>query len=667
MSFVCFKSSKITRRKHLFLFFFTSLFCLGMANAQVTEEFDDPGTGTWTVPAGVTEITVKAWGAGGGSGGHGTTSGNAGVAGGTTTFEGNGTDLSAGGGLGSAGATNNTPTAGGDGGVATGGITNIHGTSGTAGSVGNPSFGGNGGGSPNGGGNQDGPEAGNNDSENGINGNAPGGGAAGSARGRAPGQAQEQRSTGGGGGGAYVEIILMVSPGDIFDYAVGEGGFGGTGNQGNGGAGADGKIEITYTVAACDLSADVDYEEPNCFGGDDGSITISNPTGAVNYDYSIDGGDNWQSGNTFTGLEAGSYEVFIRDADDVSCTEDLGMVTVGQPSLLEIDLDELEDETCPDAADGSIEVSAAGGNSPYSFEWSTMETGQTIDNLTAGSYSVTVSDDNDCTAIETYQVNTSFSNPTADASNNGPYCLNGTIELFATGGTSYSWEGPNGFSSMDQNPTIPNATLDMADTYTLTVIDGNGCSDEATTTVVVIDDLTDFTATNITSESADLSWISSVVDFEIEWGESGFAQGTGNLVSTTDNPYTLSGLGPSTAYECYVRQGCGGGTFSDWIGPVTFTTALAAGDILMYLPNGDRVLYLDFFLALDDLPASAGLPGSGGLLRVTDPDTGDWTFYTKDETDALFELTLTKDATETPGPSGIWVPSVYSLAPPPGQ
>jgi len=50
---------------------------------------------------------------------------------------------------------------------------------------------------------------------------------------------------------------------------------------------------------------------------------------------------------------------------------------------------------------------------------------------------------------------------------------------------SYSWTGPNGFSSGLQNPVIPNATLAMAGTYTLIVTTSNGCTDVAGISVTV--------------------------------------------------------------------------------------------------------------------------------------------------------------------------------------
>lgn len=72
---------------------------------------------------------------------------------------------------------------------------------------------------------------------------------------------------------------------------------------------------------------------------------------------------------------------------------------------------------------------------------------------------------------------------TATASNTGPYCAGTTIQLNSTGGGTYSWAGPNGFTSTAQNPTIASANAAMNGTYTVTVTSGTTtCT--ATTAVV---------------------------------------------------------------------------------------------------------------------------------------------------------------------------------------
>ena len=72
-------------------------------------------------------------------------------------------------------------------------------------------------------------------------------------------------------------------------------------------------------------------------------------------------------------------------------------------------------------------------------------------------------------------------------SGGGPYCVGETIQLTAQNqaGASFSWTGPNGFSSNQQNPTIPNCTLEMAGVYTCTITIGEESSSAETEYVQV--------------------------------------------------------------------------------------------------------------------------------------------------------------------------------------
>jgi len=88
---------------------------------------------------------------------------------------------------------------------------------------------------------------------------------------------------------------------------------------------------------------------------------------------------------------------------------------------------------------------------------------------------------------------------------------------------------------------------------------------------------TDLSSSNVTQDAADLTWTSDETSFDIEWGPAGFTPGTGTTVSGVGNPYSLSGLSASTAYDFYVcalcDDGAGGTISSDCTGPQTFTTA----------------------------------------------------------------------------------------------
>jgi PKD repeat protein len=124
-----------------------------------------------------------------------------------------------------------------------------------------------------------------------------------------------------------------------------------------------------------------------------------------------------------------------------------------------------------------------GGNEDYN----TQNPSHTY--TSAGTYTVSLTVSNACGSDSDTKKNyiTVDAKPTATASSNSPICEGSTIVL--TGGpggmTSYSWTGPNGFSSSSQNATIPNATTAMTGTYTLTVTNGGCTSDPASTVVVV--------------------------------------------------------------------------------------------------------------------------------------------------------------------------------------
>ncbi|MCB0802149.1 MAG: hypothetical protein KDB74_03555, partial [Flavobacteriales bacterium] len=65
----------------------------------------------------------------------------------------------------------------------------------------------------------------------------------------------------------------------------------------------------------------------------------------------------------------------------------------------------------------------------------------------------------------------------------------------------------------------------------------------------------------------------SATSWKIEYGASGFTQGTGTIITTSSNPYSFNGLTTQTAYDWYVRSDCGGGSDTSlWSSVNSFTT-----------------------------------------------------------------------------------------------
>jgi hypothetical protein len=103
----------------------------------------------------------------------------------------------------------------------------------------------------------------------------------------------------------------------------------------------------------------------------------------------------------------------------------------------------------------------------------------------SGSYTVTVTEPTGtCSNTATVSV-TVNPPPTPTAANNGPICTRTNLNLSSTGGGTYLWTGPSGFTSTLQNPIIPSVTSGAAGLYTVTVTNAFGCFANASTTVAI--------------------------------------------------------------------------------------------------------------------------------------------------------------------------------------
>ncbi|MBK8490776.1 MAG: hypothetical protein IPL49_07745 [Saprospirales bacterium] len=183
----------------------------------------------------------------------------------------------------------------------------------------------------------------------------------------------------------------------------------------------------------------------SCFGESDGAIMVQAMGGTPGYTY------NWTPGlpntNNPTNIPAGAYTVEVVDLN--SCTVTLNSIQVSQPQVLNVNLVNLVNETGA-GNNGSIDISVVGGTSPYSYLWQGPGgpyITQDINNLTAGTYSLTVTDDHGCT--KTFSAN--IIKPLIIEVNQIAHpCggqADGSISVTVSGGDdpyAFFWTGPGG-------------------------------------------------------------------------------------------------------------------------------------------------------------------------------------------------------------------------------
>lgn len=252
-----------------------------------------------------------------------------------------------------------------------------------------------------------------------------------------------------------------------------------------------GTYSFTVTDAAgCSQSLDVTLTQPNlldvtatvrdvtCFKGADGSVEINVTGGTLPYTYL------WSNGATtknIYNLDSDSYSVVVTDRN--GCTDFIN-VSVDEPDSFYMTAN-ITNVSCFGDNDGAIALTIFNGQSPFSYEWSNNEVSRDIDELTYGSYTITVTDTRFCVAEATFEV-TQPDQLQVSATVTNVSCFggnNGNINVDVTGGTApymYQWSTSNG------SGLVPNAqdqsTLTIG-TYSLIVTDAEGCQREYQTAI----------------------------------------------------------------------------------------------------------------------------------------------------------------------------------------
>ncbi len=338
-----------------------------------------------------------------------------------------------------------------------------------------------------------------------------------------------------------------------------------------------------------------------CNGGNDGQATVNATGGAGGYSY------DWQplGGNAATGvgLTAGNYTVTVTDG--VGCSTSAG-VTINEPTPISTTTSST-DANCGQS-DGSISVVANGGTvvTDYQYEWTdganVVGTTATINNVSAGTYYITITDDNSCTHLDSAVVQ-DLPAGTVTVTASDATCFgacNGSVIASVAGGTapfSYQWDDGNNSTGI----SVGNLCVG---TYTVTVTDAVGCvitdSDvigEPTQLTASIQSETDVTCFGDTDGSAQVLASGGTAPYNYQWDAN-----AGNQTGTI-----ATGLAPG-GYVVVVTddQNC------------TFNTSVNIGEPVDIVLTGQGT---NAHCSLNDGQAEVNVV-SGGVLPFTYSWTG---------------------------------------------
>ena len=232
-------------------------------------------------------------------------------------------------------------------------------------------------------------------------------------------------------------------------------------------AGATGTANATITSPTPVSITLVNISNNLCANSTNGYATVQAQGGTPNYTYQW---SNGATGASVSNLAAGNYSVTATDARGCQTSTN---VSITAPSPIVITTQNISNVSCSGLSNGAASVSASGGTGNISFQWSNGMSGPNISGLSAGTYTVTATDQNACNISSSVQItqpgqifiqSSSFVNPNCAGESSG------SLQVSAGGGTApYSYNWNNGQTTA----TIQNLPSGM---YTVTVTDANQCS-----------------------------------------------------------------------------------------------------------------------------------------------------------------------------------------------
>lgn len=364
---------------------------------------------------------------------------------------------------------------------------------------------------------------------------------------------------------------------------------------------------ITQPLPLISFTQGVDV---TCYGASNGAANLAVNGGTPPYSYLW---SNFQGIEDITGLSGGMYFVIITDAN--GCTKK-DSVFINEPAPLNLTT-VISNISCYNANDGAIDLTVTGGTTPYSYAWSNGATTQDLTNLQNGTYVVTVTDNNLCTATTSVTI----INPSAITANfitHNPLCFgstDGSIDLIPSGGTpSFTFQWSNGAATEDVSALAQG-------TYIVTITDSKGCTriDSATLTeplpLVTSGFIKDVTCHGYADGFIDITAYGGTLPYAFSWS---------NGPSTED----IGGL-PGGNYYVTVTDanGCLAATLYPVKEPDILTVNVVGTNLKCFgdnsgtvaaIPAGGRTPYYYLWNTFDTDSAVYGVPAGKYTVQLTD-------------------------------------------------
>ncbi len=229
------------------------------------------------------------------------------------------------------------------------------------------------------------------------------------------------------------------------------------------------RITETVTIAPTPvLEVALTGVDPNCFGQADGEVQSVVIGGTFPYTYEWND-ELTQTTSSAFGLLADTYTLKVTDAN--GCVREANN-TLNNPPVLVAQVASIASPLCNEISDGAINLNVSGGTGTYAYEWSTSTTTSSLTNISAGVYSVTISDTNNCTFVLDSIAVTAPELMDISFVTVAPLCVgvdNGSIEASVNGGVApYNFSWNTGSIASTINNLGP-------DNYFVEVTDANGC------------------------------------------------------------------------------------------------------------------------------------------------------------------------------------------------